>query len=120
MEIPLYLSMTAVEFSQCRILPDHTAWMACHFSPYGTGLTNLPTHLPKNSLLILNDRTPIHRHNPKQIRQILEEVVTALDCSGILLDLQRRDCPEAKEIIRQLLTLPYPVGVSDNYAKEFS
>ncbi len=120
MEIPLYLSMTAAEFAQCRKLPAHTAWMACHFSPYSTGLTNIPAYLPKGSLLILNDRTPIHKHDPIQIRQILEEIVSSFDCCAVLLDLQRGNSPEAKEIIKQLLTLPCPVCISDIYAKELN
>ena len=118
MEIPLYLSMTATEFAHCRKFPAHTAWMACHFSPYGTGLTNLPAHLPKKSLIIVNDRTPIHRHDPMQIRQALEEIISNLDCSGVLLDFQRSDSSEAIEIINTLLALPCPVCVSDIYAKE--
>lgn len=117
MEIPLYLSMTAAEFAHCRNFPARTAWMACHFSPYGTGLTNLPDILPKGSLLILNDRTPVHGHDPTQIRQELANTVATLDCSGILLDLQRPNCPETKAIIRQVLTLSCPVCVSDIYGK---
>lgn len=118
MEIPLYLSMTGAEFTHCRKHPSHIAWMACHFSPYGTGLTNLPAHLPKKSLIIVNDRTPIHRHDPMQIRQALEEIISNLDCSGVLLDFQRSDSTEAIELINTLLTLPCPVCVSDIYAKE--
>ena len=120
MEIPLYLSMTAAEFAQCRKLPAHTAWMACHFSPYSTGLTNIPAYLPKGSLLILNDRTPIHKHDPMQIRLILEEIVSSFDCCAVLLDLQRGNSSEAKEIIKQLLTLPCPVCISDVYAEELN
>ena len=118
MEIPLYLSMTAAEFSSCMEFPIHTAWMACHFSPYGTGLTNLPARLPKGSLLILNDRTPVHRHDPIHIRQMLADTVSSFGCSAILLDMQRRDSPETKTIVQNVLTLPYPVCVSDVYAKE--
>ena len=118
MEIPLYLSMTAAEFAHSRKFPAHTAWMACHFSSYGTGLTNIPTYLPKQSLLILNDRTPIHKHDPVLIRHTLKEIVTNLDCSGVLLDFQQSDFSEAIEIINTLVALPCPVCVSDLYAKE--
>lgn len=118
MKIPCYLSMTATEFTQCSEFPKYAAWMACHFSPYGTGLTNIPSHLPKGTLLILNDRTPVHGHEPKQIRQSLEDTVTALGCCAVLLDLQRADCGETDAIVKEILTLPFPVCVSEIYAKE--
>ena len=54
MAIRTYLAMTASEFAKADPLPPHVAWMACHFSPYDSGLTNLPRKLPTNSLLILN------------------------------------------------------------------
>ena len=119
MEIPLYLSMTASEFAHCENLPKHTAWMACHFSPYSSGLTNIPADLPEKSLLILNDRTPIQKNDPSQIKQELNEIICSLNCCGVLLDLQRKDCCEAGELIQQLLTLPCPVCISDIYAKDF-
>ena len=46
MAIRQYLAMTAAEMTQAGSLPRHSAWMACHFSPYSTGLTNLPDRLP--------------------------------------------------------------------------
>jgi len=118
MAIPLYLSMTAAEFAHCEAFPTHTAWMACHFSAYGTGLTNLPQHLPKGALLILNDRTPVHGHDPKQIRQALADTVAAFGCQGVLLDLQQENQPQTKAIITEILTLPCRVCVSDKYAKD--
>ena len=38
-------------------------------------------------------------------------------CSGLLLDFQRPDCKETEEMVRVLLTLPFPVCVSDVYAR---
>ena len=64
MAIPQYLAMTAAEMAGTAPLPRYMAWMACHFSPYSTGLTNRPAKLRQGSLLILNDRTPIHCHDP--------------------------------------------------------
>lgn len=119
MGIPLYLSMTSSEFAHCGEFPAHAAWMACHFSSYGTGLTNLPTRLPKGTMLILNDRTPVHGHDPKQIRKMLADTVAALGCCAILLDMQQPNSPETQAIIRDVLTLPCPVCVSDIYAKDF-
>ena len=118
MAIPLYLAKTAAEFATNAEQPEKLAWMACHFSPYGTGLTNLPPQLPDGSLLILNDRTPVHGHDAKRIRETLEEAVTQLSCCGLLLDFQRPDCPETEIIVKELLTLPCPVCVSDLYARE--
>ena len=117
MAIPLYLAMTASEFSQCQDFPAYTAWMDCQFSPNGSGLSSLPSQLPKGALLILNDRTPVQGHDPKQIRQTLAETVSSLNCCAVLLDMQRPDCCETRKIIQELLALPCPVCVSDIYAK---
>ena len=114
----LYLAMTAGEFHSCRELPGKIAWMACHFSPYGTGLTNLPRKLPAGSLLVLNDRTPIHGHDAGLIRDTLAEVVEAQACGGLLLDLQRPGCDEATEVVRAVVDLPCPVAVSAPYVPE--
>ena len=46
MAITPFLAMTAAEFRKKEDLPDKIAWMACHFSPYGLGLSNLPQRLP--------------------------------------------------------------------------
>lgn len=112
-----YLAMTAAELHSCETLPEKIAWMACHFSPYGTGLTNLPTQLPENSLLILNDRTPIHSHDPNRIFDQLEQTLQKQKCSGLLLDFQWH-CPQAVPIIKRLQALPCPLAVSEIYAKD--
>lgn len=118
MAIDTFLAMTAAEMATAENIPRHMAWMACHFSPYGTGLTNLPASLPPDSLLILNDRTPIHGHDPHQIAQQLEDCITQLQCRGVLLDFQRPNCEETRELVRYLLcALPCPVGVSEAYAQ---
>ena len=114
----VYNAMTAAELRQCGHLPEKIAWMACHFSPYGTGLTNLPTSLPPDALLILNDRTPVRGHDPAKVADTLQEAVERLQCCGILLDFQRPDCAETAAITEKVLTLPCPVCVSHLYAKE--
>ena len=117
MTLPLYLALTAAEFAVCSSLPQNLAWMACHFSSYGTGLSNLPPMLPKDTMVILNDRTPIHGHNPDTILRQLTQLRP--DC--LLLDFQRPavDCTLA---LTQILVseLPCPVGVSHVYAKELN
>lgn len=116
MPIPLYLAMTAAEFSRCDPLPDKIGWMACHFSPYGTGLSNCPHSLPQGSLLILNDRTPVCGHDPKTVSGQLCRLAEQFQCSGILLDLQRPGCPETAKIVEAIRTdAPCPVAVTEYY-----
>lgn len=120
MEISRYLAMTPGEWENST-LPEgyRAAWMACHFSPYGTGLINLPEHLPPESLLILNDRTPIHRHDPGRITEQLSQAVEVFRCAGVLLDLQRPEEPETAQLCRHLArSLSCPLGVSEAYGQE--
>lgn len=110
--------MTAAEITFFSPLPPKIGWMACHFSPYGTGLSNLPRHLPEGALLILNDRTPICGHDPEIIAKQLCERVEALKCRGVLLDFQRPDVTETGPLAGFLSgTLSCPVGVSERCAE---
>ena len=118
MAIVLHLAMTAAEFDTNPSLPGPIAWMACHFSPYGTGLSNLPSRLPEGSILILNDRTPVFGHSPERIASQLAEVAESLKCSGILLDFQRDGEAQTLAIATAITALPYPVAVTPSYAKE--
>ncbi len=114
-----FLAMTGAEILGKRSLPGNIGWMACHFSPYGTGLSNLPKELPAGSLLILNDRIPIHGHDPERIAAQLREVIEKLHCTGLLLDFQQPDSPETARITRHLSgALSCPVAVSEPYAVE--
>jgi len=118
MAIPRYLAMTAAEMRAAPDIPAEAAWMACHFSPYGTGLSNLPDSLPPNALLILNDRTPIHGHDRERIAEQLQERIGALQCRALLLDFQRPEEPETAALAAHLCsTLSCPVAVSDWYAQ---
>ena len=112
-----FLAMTAAEIEKCRHLPPAIGWMACHFSPYGTGLSNLPHSLPAGSLLILNDRTPIHKHDPKRIGNQLADCVEKLQCAGLLLDFQNPAYSETVGLVKHLVeAIPCPVAVSAPYA----
>lgn len=115
MEIALYTAMTAAEFEKSKGISFKMAWMACHFSSYGTGLSNIPKQLPPGSLLIVNDRTPICGHDPALIASQLAETVEELKCSGILLDFQR---PGADAVAEAVSTLSYKVAMPPAYAKE--
>ena len=46
MAISIYLAASPAQISKMERFPEKLAWMACHFSPYGTGLSNLPASLP--------------------------------------------------------------------------
>ena len=117
MAITRYLAMTAAEFGGNSPLPPKIAWMACHFSPYSTGLSNVPRQLPSGSVLMLNDITPIHGHDPQRIAAQLRECMDTLKCSGLLLDFQRPGCTETAALAKHLTeALPCPVAVSEPYS----
>ena len=116
-----YLAMTASEFHANRTHPSNIGWMACHFSPYSSGLCDLPAHLPAGSMLILNDRIPIRGHHPAQIAEQLQSAVHAFRCSNVLLDFQHPDDPELEALARNLKdALPCPLAVSQQYAGAIS
>lgn len=119
MALPVYLAMTAAEFRSAEALPEHAAWMACHFSCYGTGLSNLPEQLPAGAMVILNDRTPVFGHDPELIAKQLSEIVACSNSGGVLLDFQRPDCPQTANIVKSIVTaLSCPVAVTEAYAEE--
>lgn len=114
-----FLAMTAAEYAAAAPLPRHVAWMACHFSPYATGLSNLPVRLPEGSLLILNDRTPMNGQDPQRVLAQLEKTIREQHCFGLLLDLQRPGVEEAAQLAQLLYhRLPCPVCVTPEYAPE--
>ena len=87
-----YLAMTAGEMSGSEFFSFPVAWMACHFSPYGTGITNRPRALPPGSMLILNDRMPVCGHDPERVARQLEETAQR---TGLAEDAQAaRDLSE--------------------------
>lgn len=116
MGLECYIAMTAEELSAASSLPPRLAWMACHFSCYGLGLSNMPTRLPPGSLLILNDRTPICGHDPAYIRSQLEGFS---EIGGLLLDLQRPGDRETANLVAALTQAPpWPVAVTEHYARD--
>lgn len=121
MAVSRYLAMTAAEIHAARELPPQLAYMACHFSSYGLGLSNFPDSLPPGSLLIVNDRTPISGHDSGVIAAQLTELVSAFACEGVLLDFQRPGCAETADLCSVLTSnLSCPVCISDLYAGELS
>ena len=117
MPIAHYLAMTAAEMAGNSAFPRHAAWMACHFSPSGVGLSNLPNWLPPDCLLILDDSTPIHDHAPERIASELIACMERLQCVGLLLDFQRPGIEQTRKLAEYLCgAFSFPVVVSDTYA----
>ena len=119
MALPIYLAMTAWEMAN-RETPGHCGWMACHFSPYSPGLSNIPRQLPEDSLLIVNDRIPNWGHDPNLITAQLQETVEKLKPRGILWDLQRPYEAETAKIVQAASSLSCPMAVTEPYAKDLS
>lgn len=121
MSLPVYLALTAAEFDRQSPLPEKAGFMACHFSPYSTGLSNLPRTLPEGSLLILNDRIPVCGHDKDVICRQLQEAVEEFGCDGVLLDFQRPGNSETTDIAKAVTeVLPCPVAVTESYAEALS
>ncbi len=117
MALPLYLARTAAEMAGNPVY-EPAAYMACHFSPGGPGLSNLPTELPPGAMLILDDSTPMDSHDPDLILKQLAEQVERHRCESVLLDFQRPGIDAQRELAELIAsTLPCPVGVSELYTK---
>ena len=117
MVLPLNLAMTAAEMSSADVFPEKIAWMACHFSPYSLGITNIPAELPRGAMLILNDRFPCQGHSPGLAAQQMAEAVDRLECESVLLDFQRPPEPEAEAVVQAVVdSLPCPTAVTGQYA----
>lgn len=114
-----FLAMTAAEFRKFGDLGQGLAWMACHFSLRDRSLSNLPVALPPHSLLILDDRIPLHGHDPESVRAQLAQTAESLSCAGILLDLERGGLEDTRSFVRELAqgNYPCPLIVSAEYAQ---
>lgn len=118
MALPFYLAMTAAEMGGKCPLPPHLGYMACHFSPYGAGISNRPCQLPEGAMLILDDSAPIGGHDPILITRQLAELVKRHKCGCVLLDFQRPGMEETAVLAGEIAcALPCPVGVSELYGK---
>jgi len=121
MSLRFYLAMTDAEIRSAPSLPPHLAFMACHFSPYGAGLTNIPQRLPPGSILIVNDRVPVLHHDPGIILGQLKTAVQKLGVFGVLLDFQIPEQSQTAKIVKALTEgLPCPVAVSAAYGKDLT
>lgn len=119
--LPLYLAMTAAEIQNSDGLPGRIAWMACHFSPYGRGISNAPSSLPPGSALILNDRIPPSRHDPAAVAEELAAVAEQTGAERLLLDFQRPNMPLLQEIAQAITEKAVcPVAVTEAYGQGLS
>ena len=118
MALPLYLAMTALEIAALDTFPANFAYMACHFSPYCQGLSNIPSALPRSSVLILNDNLPCQDHSPALVADQLKQLMDTFQCESLLLDFQRPPEPESEAMADMILrTLPYPAALTPEYGK---
>ncbi len=121
MALPLYLAVTGAEFSSLTEVSFPCAYMACHFSPYTNGLTNLPEILPDNSILILNDRMRCSGHSADLVVQQLWEIAKHFHCESVLLDFQRPPDPESEAMVKAIVqSLPCPVAVTESFAEDLA
>lgn len=118
MALPIYLAMTQGEFLHCPQLPEHIAWMESSFSSSGTGLSQLPQTLPKNSLLMVTDQFPPQDHDSELIIRQLIKTAEDFSLCGVVLDFQRPYCEETDKIADAICrTLPCPVALTPPYKK---
>ena len=121
MPLPLNLAMTPSEITAATSLPAQIAWMACHFSPDGEGLVDLPSQLPEGSMLILDDSIPCKGHSADLVADTLCKVVDRFHCCGVLLDFQRSGNAESDAMITAIVqTLPCPVAVTEAFASNLN
>ena len=121
MVLPLYLAMTAAEISGSIPIPDYCAYMACQFSPYTEGLTNLPESMPEETMLVLNDRMPYPGHSADLVVHQLQRLVDQWNCESILLDFQRPPDPESMWLARKIAdSLLVPVAATEGFARDLS
>lgn len=121
MGLSCYLAMTEAEIRSNSAFPHHLAFMACHFSPYTQGLSNLPAYLPQDAMLILNDRMPCCGHSADLVAGQLRDIVAQHGCESLLLDFQRPPDAESENMVRRITdTLPCPVAATEAFAKELS
>lgn len=121
MGLPLYLALTAAEMRSVQPVPQLFAYMACHFSPYTQGITNLPSTLPEGSMLILNDRMPCQAHSANLVAQQLCDAVSNLHCESVLLDFQQPPDSQSEAMVQAIVSaLPCPVAVSAAHGRKLT
>ena len=109
----VFLAVTGTESE----FPKRTAYMACHFSPGGSGLSNMPHTLPEGSILLLDDSMPVQGHDPKKVLEQLNELAEQFSVRAVLLDFQRSVTDEAKKMASAIMqNCACTVAVTPDYA----
>ena len=112
----VYLAATQREIEE--FLPKKAAYLSCHFSSSGKGLSNLPQRLPEGSLLLVDDSMPVYGHESASVAKQLCDLVARFSLKAILLDFQREWSAEAQEMAQVILgAVPCPVAVTEGYAR---
>lgn len=115
MESTLFLAVTGPEMEIFH--PQKLAYMACHFSPYHPGLSNLPASLPPGSILLVDDSMSIEGHDPQAVTQQLEDIVRCFSPYAILLDFQNPPTTAGIEMANTILhSISCLVAVTKPYA----
>ncbi len=113
----VYLAATMREME--AFTPKKAAYLSCHFSPSGQGLSNVPYSLPQDSLLLLDDSMPVCGHSPAMIVKQLRDLVERFDLKAILLDFQGEKDAQLGNMAQAILQgIPCPVAVTENYAND--
>lgn len=116
----VYLAMTEFDLRRCTAAPAVYAWMACHFSSGNTGLSNLPSQLPDNALLMIDDSIPPQGHDPLLIARQTADIVSRFSVGGVILDFQRLFLPELNEIAHKVQqAVSCPCAVTAEYAQDW-
>ena len=113
----VFLAVTGRE----SVFPQRTAYMACHFSAGGAGLSNIPQALPTGSILLLDDSMPVQGHDSDIVVQQLKDIVDRFSVWAVLLDFQRPPTEESSKMVAAILENTSCIAaVTPAYAKEDS
>ena len=113
----VYLAATIREMEM--FAPKKAAYLSCHFSPSGQGLSNMPDSLPQDSLLLLDDSMPVCGHSPAIVVKQLRDLAERFDLKAILLDFQGEKDTQLRNMAQAIIQgVPCPVAVTESYAKD--
>ncbi len=116
----VYLAMTELELRRCPKASAACAWLACHFSSADSGLSNMPSHLPQNGMLCVDDSLLPQGHDPERIAQQILVLYEQFSLKGVILDFQREYLPALADIARVLQSVvPCPMGITPQYAENW-
>lgn len=116
-----YPVVTAEDFSCFPPGEQPIAWLGMHFSPQDSSITAVPSSLPPNSILILDDRVPPPEQGCGKLLLQLESIIGRLSPEGVYLDFQRPGLSSSRrfsEAFRE--RFPALTAVSHYYADKSS